>query len=78
MIAAFDHWNGKFDGRLDERRANALQGFVETEDGADLLTAYKRSANILKKENWEGTAASGGANLEPFFFFFFFFFKRER
>jgi len=67
LIAASTNWNGKFDGRLDrvERRANALQGFVETEDGADLLTAYKRSANILKKENWEGTAASGGANLEP-------------
>ena len=35
-------------------RVNALQNFVETEDGADLLTAYKRAANILKKENWTG------------------------
>ncbi len=35
-------------------RVNALQSFVETEDGADLLTAYKRAANILKKENWTG------------------------
>ncbi|HEU5481466.1 MAG TPA: DALR anticodon-binding domain-containing protein, partial [Sphingomicrobium sp.] len=35
-------------------RVNALQDFVETEDGADLLTAYKRAANILKKEKWEG------------------------
>jgi glycyl-tRNA synthetase beta chain len=34
------------------RRVRALQGFVETEDGADLLSAYKRAANILKKENW--------------------------
>jgi glycyl-tRNA synthetase beta chain len=33
---------------------NALQQFVETKDGADLLTAYKRAANILKKENWTG------------------------
>ena len=33
---------------------NALQGFVETEDGTNLLTAYKRAANILKKENWTG------------------------
>ena len=32
-------------------RVKALQAFVETEDGADLLTAYKRAANILKKEN---------------------------
>ncbi|MEP6982728.1 MAG: glycine--tRNA ligase subunit beta [Sphingomicrobium sp.] len=36
------------------RRVKALQDFVETEDGADLLTAYKRAANILKKENWAG------------------------
>jgi glycyl-tRNA synthetase beta chain len=35
-------------------RVNALQSFVETDDGADLLTAYKRAANILKKENWTG------------------------
>ena len=44
-------------------RVSALQQFVETEDGADLLTAYKRAANILKKEKWEGTAASGGDDL---------------
>jgi len=35
-------------------RVNALQSFVGTNDGADLLTAYKRAANILKKENWTG------------------------
>jgi glycyl-tRNA synthetase beta chain len=35
-------------------RVEALQGFVETGDGADLLTAYKRAANILKKESWTG------------------------
>jgi glycyl-tRNA synthetase beta chain len=34
-------------------RVAALQAFVETEEGADLLTAYKRAANILKKENWD-------------------------
>jgi glycyl-tRNA synthetase beta chain len=39
-------------------RVNALQNFVETEDGADLLTAYKRAANILKKENWTGGVMS--------------------
>ena len=33
-------------------RVKALQEFVETEDGADLLVAYKRAANILKRENW--------------------------
>ena len=35
-------------------RVKALQAFVGTEDGADLLTGYKRAANILKKEKWEG------------------------
>ena len=35
-------------------RVKALQRFVETEEGQDLLTAYKRAANILKKENWTG------------------------
>jgi glycyl-tRNA synthetase beta chain len=35
-------------------RVNALQSFVETGEGANLLTAYKRAANILKKENWTG------------------------
>ena len=31
----------------------ALQAFVETPEGADLLAGYKRAANILKKEDWE-------------------------
>jgi len=34
-------------------RVKALQGFVATEDGTNLLVAYKRAANILKKEKWE-------------------------
>ncbi len=33
-------------------RVKALQGFVETREGADLLAGYKRAANILKKEGW--------------------------
>lgn len=36
------------------RRVEALQKFIDTNEGADLLTAYKRAANILKKENWTG------------------------
>ncbi|MEN9925212.1 MAG: hypothetical protein RL268_1338 [Pseudomonadota bacterium] len=35
-------------------RVHALQSFVGTEDGANLLAGYKRAANILKKENWTG------------------------
>jgi glycyl-tRNA synthetase beta chain len=34
------------------RRVRALQAFVETPEGADLLAGYKRAANILKKEQW--------------------------
>ena len=33
-------------------RVKALQAFVETPEGADLLAGYKRAANILKKEDW--------------------------
>jgi glycyl-tRNA synthetase beta chain len=46
-------------------RVNALQNFIATEDGANLLAAYKRAANILKKENWPAptlvTPAKAGA-----------------
>ena len=42
----------------------ALQGFVEGEDGTDLLTAYKRAANILKKEKWEPTGSSSGTDVQ--------------
>ncbi|MXP28407.1 glycine--tRNA ligase subunit beta [Porphyrobacter algicida] len=35
-------------------RVHALQSFIETEDGANLLAGYKRAANILKKEDWRG------------------------
>jgi glycyl-tRNA synthetase beta chain len=30
----------------------ALQVFLKTADGANLLVGYKRAANILKKEEW--------------------------
>ncbi|HYW17664.1 MAG TPA: glycine--tRNA ligase subunit beta [Allosphingosinicella sp.] len=55
-------------------RVKALQAFVETPEGADLLAGYKRAANILKKEGWtplpgrEGPGvgtAEGGRNSEP-------------
>jgi len=39
-------------------RVHALQGFMETEDGANLLAGYKRAANILKKEEWESVELS--------------------
>lgn len=36
-------------------RVKALQSFMDSEDGANLLAGYKRAANILKKEGYEGT-----------------------
>jgi len=33
-------------------RVHALQAFMGSEDGANLLAGYKRAANILKKEGW--------------------------
>jgi len=39
-------------------RVKALQGFVESPQGADLLAGYKRAANILKKEEWGQTTSS--------------------
>jgi glycyl-tRNA synthetase beta chain len=40
-------------------RVRALQGFVGTEDGANLLAGYKRAANILKKEGFVAPAQAG-------------------
>lgn len=45
-------------------RVRALQNFVETEEGGDLLTAYKRAANILKKEKWEGGTGKSASQAE--------------
>jgi glycyl-tRNA synthetase beta chain len=33
-------------------RVKALQSFVTSEDGKNLIAGYKRAANILKKEEW--------------------------
>lgn len=38
-------------------RVKALQAFVGTEDGANLLAGYKRAANILKKEGVDSAQA---------------------
>ena len=41
-------------------RVKALQAFVETPEGADLLAGYKRAANILKKEGYAVIPAKAG------------------
>ena len=40
-------------------RVKALQAFVETPEGADLLTGYKRAANILKREGYTPSPPRG-------------------
>ncbi|MEO6247326.1 MAG: glycine--tRNA ligase subunit beta, partial [Sphingomicrobium sp.] len=40
-------------------RVTALQAFVETGEGVNLLAGYKRAANIMKKEQWDAGAVSG-------------------
>ncbi|MFM9977067.1 MAG: glycine--tRNA ligase subunit beta, partial [Sphingomonadaceae bacterium] len=46
-------------------RVKALQAFIETGEGADLLAGYKRAANILKKESSPSLSAeSDGSRCE--------------
>ncbi|MEH6826590.1 glycine--tRNA ligase subunit beta [Parasphingorhabdus sp.] len=44
-------------------RVKALQAFVETTDGVNLLAGYKRASNILKKEGGTRAPAEAGAHL---------------
>ena len=44
---------GLGDVLLLTRGVKALQAFVETGEGGNLLAGYKRASNILKKENWD-------------------------
>jgi len=46
-------------------RVRALQSFVETPAGSDLLAGYKRGANILKKEEWGGPAGAAAPAYQP-------------
>ena len=60
FVRASRQWDGSDDGRVDrvESRATALQAFLSTEDGLNLLAGYKRAANILKKEEWQSAGLS--------------------
>ncbi len=46
-------------------RVRALQAFVTTEDGTNLLAGYKRAANILKKEGYSSPLPSGEGQGAP-------------
>jgi glycyl-tRNA synthetase beta chain len=45
-------------------RVNALQSFITTDDGTNLLAGYKRAANILKKERPETVKLESDAGEE--------------
>lgn len=44
-------------------RVEALDGFLTTDDGKNLLAGYKRASNILKAEEKKGWKAEGGRDL---------------
>ncbi len=45
-------------------RANAVQEFLKTDDGANLLTAYKRAANILRDEQKKDAKTYSGKDVD--------------
>ena len=59
FVQASTDMGTRFDGDLwrVRRRATALQSFIGTPDGTNLLAGYKRAANILKKEGFAGGEA---------------------
>ena len=59
MMGGDDDIDGERDLVRLLARVRALQGFVGTEDGANLLAGYKRAANILKKEGFVAPAQAG-------------------
>ncbi|WP_066684994.1 glycine--tRNA ligase subunit beta [Sphingomonas sp. CCH18-H6] len=65
FVRASADWGTSLDDRLDrvDARARALQAFVETADGANLLAGYKRAANILKKEGVAPAEAGAGGQV---------------
>ncbi|HEX4095519.1 MAG TPA: glycine--tRNA ligase subunit beta, partial [Caulobacteraceae bacterium] len=45
-------------------KVNALEGFLGTEDGKNLLAGYKRAVNILKAEEKKGALPTGEPNAD--------------
>ena len=68
FIEASRSWRGNnTDSRVDrvEARARALAAFLGTEDGTNLLSGYKRAANILKKEDFTAQGAEISLSYTP-------------
>lgn len=64
LIDAVIALGGEYDLVRLLARVRALQSFVTTEDGTNLLAAYKRAANILKAAQ-DAAPASAGSTLLP-------------
>ena len=64
LIAAVFALGGEDDLVRLHRRVDALQGFLLSDDGANLLTAYGRAANILRiEEKKDGVSYDGEPDL---------------
>ncbi len=66
LIDAVFALEGQDDLLLIVRRVEALGRFLETEDGANLLTGYRRAANILRAEEKKVMLAEARAYAAPF------------
>ena len=67
LIAAVFSLKGENDLVRVLARVSALSGFLDTEDGANLLTAFKRAANILRiEEKKDGRDYVGDADPAAF------------
>ncbi len=64
LVAAVFALGGEDDLVRMLARVEALQGFLATENGANLLTAYKRASNIVRIEEKKDGAAHDGAVAE--------------
>ena len=61
LVAAVFALTGEDDFVRLLARVDALQAFLATEDGADLLVAYRRAANIVRIEEKKDSASHRGA-----------------
>lgn len=66
LIDAVFSLEGQDDLLLIVRRVEALGGFLDTEDGRNLLAGYRRAANILRAEEKKAGAEEAGAYLDAF------------
>lgn len=63
LVEALFAWGGESDLLRLVQKANALEEFLKTDDGANLLTAYRRANNIVQiEEKKDGNRYSGSVD----------------